>query len=113
MKRCHSCISREMALMMLLLSPKQVVGVFPFLNQMEQFSTFTYDCLEQKCLILWSRIFLEMLAFVQYCAQNTRLKHQGRSYVQKSNLPKFLSKGTEDCFETHLSAKAGCVQMRD
>lgn len=49
-------MSREMALMMLLLLPKQVVGFFPFLKQMEKFRMFTYDCMEQKRLILWSRV---------------------------------------------------------
>ena len=33
--------------------------------------------------------------------------HQGRSCVQKSNFPKFLSKGTSDCFEMQTSPKAG------
>ena len=33
--------------------------------------------------------------------------HQERSCVQKSNFPKFLSKGTSDCFEMQTSPKAG------
>lgn len=55
--------------------------------------------MEQKCLILWSGVafprgwllFSEMLSTAD-------LQQPWRSCVQKSSFPKFLSRGTEDCF---------------
>lgn len=103
----HNCMSREMALMMLWLLLGQVVGFFPFIKQMTYFGIFTWNRNASSFGQGWPSWGAGFCP--ARCSEQQPFSSREDPVSERTIFPKFLSKGTEDCFEIKTSPKVGCM----